>query len=123
MLNKYWQLTVCAIMALSAICTVGFAESQAIPGCIKPSAPSIPSDAPTSKERLVEAKASLDRYLETADDYLVCLKNYERSFGEDITTDAARQIVREHNLTVDEMYLAGDEFNVALRKFNLRATP
>ena len=73
--------------------------------------------------QLLDAKAKLDTYLSSSETFLACLKRDEASFGENMDADKKSAIITTYNTVVDEMYLAANEFNVALRKFNHREKP
>jgi len=99
-------------------------ENVLVPqGCQLAERPAIPDGETISEAQLIQTKTNLQQYLTEADVFLRCLKRYEESLGEDIDGDKRVVIITSHNKVVDEMYLAGDEFNVALRKFNRRASP
>jgi hypothetical protein len=44
-------------------------------------------------------------------------ERFETRLGEAITDVDGSEIVARYNAMVDDMYLAGDEFNIALRRF------
>ncbi|MGR8950244.1 MAG: hypothetical protein ACU84Q_19540 [Gammaproteobacteria bacterium] len=106
---------------LMAVPFISYAEITGQHGCERPTRPVIPNGDNTTDAQLIESKQELQNYLSAAETYLACMKTYEQSFGEDIDSSLRVAIIIEHNAVVDEMYLAGDEFNVALRKFNLRS--
>ncbi len=87
------------------------------PACSRPERPRIPDGSTTTAEALLQARSALEQYLAAGDRYLGCLREFEVSLGEAITGVDGSEIVQRYNVMVDEMYLAGDEFNVALRRF------
>lgn len=115
-----------AILLMFACCVthVNAAQEIFVPsGCRLAERPVIPDGDSISEEQLITSKRALEQYLGDSELFLKCLKRYEDSFGEDIDGDKRVLIITSHNKVVDEMYLAGDEFNVALRKFNRRENP
>lgn len=87
------------------------------PKCRQPQRPLIPDGADTTEEALVRARTRLETYLKLADGYLACLRTFEKEMGEAITEVDGHELVVRYNAVVDDMYLAGDEFNVAIRRF------
>ena len=108
------------LLLLSVVC------SAEIPGdhnCTRPQRPSLPNGDETNEQELIQSKQILQNYLAASDNYLACLKAHEKGFGDEIDPALKAAIIFEHNAVVDEMYLAGDEFNIALRKFGRRSGP
>ncbi len=87
------------------------------PACSRPDRPRIPDGSTTTAEALLQARSALEQYLAAGDRYLVCLREFEVGLGEAISDVDGSEIVLRYNAMVDDMYLAGDEFNVALRRF------
>ncbi len=87
------------------------------PACGRPDRPRIPDGSTTSAEALLQARTVLEQYLAAGDRYLTCLREFEVSLGDAITDVDGSEIVMRYNAMVDDMYLAGDEFNIALRRF------
>ena len=85
--------------------------------CRQPPRPAIPDGDTASEDDLLGARTELQSYLAAGDKYLACLRDVEKGLGEDIAVSDAQMLVQMHNKMVDDMYLAGDEFNIALRKF------
>lgn len=117
---------------LARLLTIGFAITLAMNcaaevssdhNCVRAARPSLPDGDSTTEAELVASKQVLQNYLAQSEKYLACLKAHEQSFGDEIDPALRVAIIIEHNAVVDEMYLAGDEFNVALRKFGRRAKP
>lgn len=124
MLKSIRLLALGGIFLCSGMPLAEAAENVLVPpGCEMANRSTIPNGDAVTKTQLLEAKINLEKYLEKAGTYLSCLKRYEDSFGEEIDGDKRVTIITSHNKIVDEMYLAGDEFNVALRKFNRRSNP
>lgn len=88
--------------------------------CKRPQRPSIPDGENTTEEKLISARTVLEQYLKDGDRYLVCLREFEDSIGENITEVDGHELVANYKGMVEEMYLAGDEFNIALRRFKLK---
>jgi len=87
------------------------------PECPQPQRPLIPDGSSTSREALLGARTALEAYLVRADEFLTCLRAFEKRLGEAITEVDGHEVVMRYNAMVEEMYLAGDEFNIALRRF------
>ena len=130
--RKYWRdfqaniwrlLLLLSLSGLSTTVVLAEVSSQRIGGCERATRPTIPDGSVVSKTQLLEAKTRLEKYLLKAESFLACVKRREESLGEKIDGDRKAAIIITHNAVVDEMYLAGDEFNVALRKFNHRENP
>ncbi len=94
-------------------------HSQTV-ACRAPERPVIPDGSVATESQMVEAQQAVKAYLAKGDGYLACLKKADESLGEDAPAEAAPKLLAEHNEMVDEMYLTGDEFNVAIRKFKNR---
>ena len=90
------------------------------PACTRPDRPRIPDGSTTTAEALLQARSALEQYLAAGDRYLVCLREFEVKLGDAITDVDGSEIVMRYNAMVDEMYLAGDEFNIALRRLKER---
>ena len=99
------------------------AEVSGNHNCVRAERPSLPDGDSATETELVSSKQVLQNYLAQSEKYLACLKAHEQSFGDEIDPGLRVAIIIEHNAVVDEMYLAGDEFNVALRKFGRRTKP
>ena len=97
--------------------TLGARAADVAPACSRPDRPRIPDGSTTTAEALLQARSALEQYLAAGDRYLVCLREFENSLGESISDVDGSEIVMRYNAMVDDMYLAGDEFNVALRRF------
>ncbi len=108
------------ISTFSMLLTLSLVCSAEIPGghnCTRAQRPNLPNGDNTTEQELIQSKQILQNYLAESDKYLTCLKAHENSFGDEIDPALRAAIIIEHNSVVDEMYLAGDEFNIALRKF------
>jgi len=88
--------------------------------CQRPQPPSIPDGDIATKPELLDAKTALEQYLRDGDRYLICMREFEESLGEQVTEIDGHELVEKYKGMVNEMYLAGDEFNVALRRFKNR---
>ena len=88
--------------------------------CQRPQRPSIPDGDTAAKPELLDAKTALEQYLRDGDRYLVCMREFEESLGEQVAEIDGHELVAKYKGMVNEMYLAGDEFNVALRRFKNR---
>lgn len=95
----------------------GATAADIAPSCVRPDRPRIPDGSTTSAEALLQARTVLEQYLAAGDRYLTCLREFEIGLGEAITDVDGSEIVMRYNAMVDDMYLAGDEFNIALRRF------
>lgn len=96
---------------------LGAAAVDIAPACVRPERPRIPDGSTASAEALLQARTVLEQYLAAGDRYLTCLREFEIGLGEAITEVDGSEIVMRYNAMVDDMYLAGDEFNIALRRF------
>ena len=85
--------------------------------CQRPVRPVMPDGDSASEQELLSARTVLEQYLRDGDGYLKCLRAFEEGLGEDIAEVDGHELLVSYNAMVDEMYLAGDEFNIALRKF------
>jgi hypothetical protein len=85
--------------------------------CHAPTRPIIPDGGSAKEQDLLSARTALETYLTEGDRYLVCLRKFEEDLGEEIAEIDGHELLVKYNAMVDEMYLAGDEFNIALRKF------
>ncbi len=97
------------------------ATAEVASKCKRPMRPSIPDGEATTEEKLIEARSVLEQYLKDGDRFLVCLREFEDSLGDRITEVDGHTLVDKYKGMVEEMYLAGDEFNIALRRFKLKA--
>jgi hypothetical protein len=88
--------------------------------CQRPQRPSIPEGDSVTKPELLAARTTLEQYLKDGDRYLVCLRKFDQGLGERASEVDGHELLAKFNGMVDEMYLAGDEFNVALRRFKKR---
>lgn len=88
--------------------------------CQRPQRPTIPDGDAATKSELLDAKTTLEQYLTDGDRYLVCMREFEESLGEQVTQIDGHELLAKYKGMVNEMYLAGDEFNVALRRFKNR---
>ena len=100
--------------------TWSISSAEVAPQCKRPQRPSIPDGENTTEEKLIAARTVLERYLKDGDGYLVCLRAYEDSVGDSITETDGRGLVDKYKSMVEELYLVGDEFNIALRRFKLK---
>lgn len=103
-------------LVLLLVC-FGVQAADIAPACSRPERPRIPDGSTTTGEALLQARSVLEQYLAAGDRYLVCLRAFEVGLGDAITDVDGSEIVLRYNAMVDDMYLAGDEFNVALRRF------
>lgn len=85
--------------------------------CQRPQRPVIPDADTATEQNLIAARAPLEQYLKDGDRYLVCLRKFEDALGDGITEIDGHELVDKYKGMVEEMYLAGDEFNIALRRF------
>ncbi len=107
--------TIIIIALLGA--TLRAAAIDIAPACVRPDRPRIPDGSTTTEGALLHARTVLEQYLAAGDRYLTCLREFEVGLGDAITDIDGSEIVMRYNAMVDEMYLAGDEFNIALRRF------
>ena len=85
--------------------------------CQRPQRPSIPQGDDATEPKLLAARTVLEQYLKDADRYLVCLREFDESLGEGVAEVDGHELLEKYKGMVNEMYLAGDEFNIALRRF------
>lgn len=99
---------------------IGPAAAELAPECKPPVRPRIPDGSTATEEALLQARTALEQYLAAGDRYLSCLREFEVNLGEAVKDIDGSEIVTRYNAMVDQMYLAGDEFNIALRRFKAR---
>lgn len=104
-------------IVLCAVLAAPLASAEVATQCQRPIRPAIPDGASASETQLVTARGKLEGYLEKANKYLTCLRRFEEELGAAVTEVDGHELVGKYNAMVDEMYLAGDEFNIALRRF------
>lgn len=90
------------------------------PDCRHPQRPAIPDGSSAKESELLAARTSLEEYLGQAQLYLECLRKFEVDLGENVSKVDGSELVAKYNAMVEEMYLAGDEFNIALRNYKAR---
>ena len=88
-------------------------------GCPAPQRPAIPDGEQATEQQLLDARTQLAQFLTEANKYLLCLRDYEKQLGEKNEETDGHALVVDYNHMVDQMYLAGDEFNIALRRYRL----
>ncbi len=87
--------------------------------CKPPERPSIPDGENTTESKLIATRVILEQYLKDGDSYLVCLREFEDSLGDTIAEIDGHELLEKYKGMVEEMYLVGDEYNIALRRFKL----
>lgn len=95
-------------------------SAELAPDCKRPARPEIPDGAASTEEQLVQAQTDVKHFLGEADVYLACLKKAEAGLDPETEEHRRHALTTAHNEMVDQMHLVGDEFNVAVRRFNNR---
>ena len=107
-------------IALILVAAPILADANVALECRRPARPVIPDGSVATEQELLNARTALEAYLAAANDFLECLRRFEEGLGEAIEETDTNSLVQRYNAMVDEMYLAGDEFNIALRRFKAR---
>ncbi len=85
--------------------------------CSYPEKPSIPDGRNSTEEEMIEAQKKMKAFIADGNEYIACLEEVEKSWGEDATEDERALVVVLHNKAVDEMKSVADMFNSAVRAF------
>tara|TARA_B100001123_G_C14902587_1_gene864446 strand:- start:22 stop:402 length:381 start_codon:yes stop_codon:yes gene_type:complete len=104
---------------LLAIFVWSGSSAEVAKDCKAPQRPSIPDGGNTTESKLMATRTILEQYLKDGDSYLVCLREFEDNLGDTITEIDGHELLAKYKGMVEEMYLAGDEYNIALRRFKL----
>ncbi|MBT8445630.1 MAG: hypothetical protein HKO62_04440 [Gammaproteobacteria bacterium] len=107
-----------AALAVVAVSPVFAAELAG--DCKQPPGPVIPDGSAATEEQLIQAQTDVKHFLGEADVYLACLKKAESGLDPETEEHRRHALTTAHNEMVDQMHLIGDEFNVAVRRFNNR---
>jgi len=108
----------CVTVLLVLVWSVSAAEVAK--DCKRPVRPAVPDGENTTEPKLIEARPIIEQYLKAGDRYLVCLREFEDTAGGNITEVDGHELLGKYRGMVEEMYLVGDEFNIALRRFKLK---
>jgi|ETNmetMinimDraft_20_1059909.scaffolds.fasta_scaffold365941_1 hypothetical protein len=115
-----FSLVPSGLLAVLLVSTGALYAGELAPDCQRPQRPAIPDGGDAAKGELLAARAILERYLGDADRFLKCLRAFEEGLSEEVGEVDGHELLLMYNTMVDEMYLVGDEFNIALRKFKNR---
>jgi hypothetical protein len=104
-----------------------FLSAQFAFACDYPARPPIPDGASASKDELLAAKASVQKYMEDVDAYLMCIEEAERAAISELDNPTEEELQRRDDMLTkrfdaanDEKALVGEQFNQQIRAFNAR---
>jgi len=94
---------------------------EALPGefgdCGPPEAPAIPDGEKVDTDEMKRTVSLVKAYLKQGEDYLACLTEVEKSWGDEATQDQRKELIHNHNAMVDAMQAAAERFNAELEKY------
>ena len=101
--------------------------TQAAFACDYPARPSIPDGATASKDDLLAAKATVQKYMEDVDAYLTCIETEEKTAIEDLDNPTEEELQRRDDMLTkrfdaanEEKALVGEQFNQQIRAYNAK---
>lgn len=110
-------MTVTAALLLTAV--------QPVFACDYPERPAIPDGATASKDELLTAKESVQKYMEDVDAYLLCIENAEKAAIAEMDNPTEEELQRRDEMlnkrfdaANEEKALVGEQFNQQIRAYN-----
>jgi hypothetical protein len=101
--------------------------AQAAFACDYPARPSIPEGATASKDDLLAAKSSVQKYMEDVDAYLICIENAEKAAIAELDNPTEEELQRRDDMlnkrfdaANEEKALVGEQFNQQIRAYNAK---
>ena len=101
--------------------------AQAAFACDYPARPSIPEGATASKDDLLAAKSSVQKYMEDVDAYLTCIENAEKAAIAELDNPTEEELQRRDKMlnkrfdaANEEKALVGEQFNQQIRAYNAK---
>jgi hypothetical protein len=101
--------------------------AQAAIACDYPARPSIPEGASASKDDLLAAKSSVQKYMEEVDAYLICIESAEKAAIAELDNPTEEELQRRDEMlnkrfdaANEEKALVGEQFNQQIRAYNAK---
>lgn len=95
--------------------------------CDYPARPAIPDGASASKDELLAAKASVQKYMEAVDAYLICIETAEKDAIAEMDNPTEEELQRRDAMlnsrfdaANEEKALVGEQFNQQIRAYNAK---
>ena len=85
--------------------------------CSPPESPAIPDGKKIDTAEMKQTVSTVKAYLKQGESYLACLTEVENSWGDEVTEDQRKELIRNHNAMVDAMQAAAERFNAELAKY------
>jgi len=85
--------------------------------CDYPQKPSIPDGRNSTKDDMLKAQARMKAFIKDGNNYIDCLDNVEKGWGDKATNNDHALVVVLHNKAVDDMQSVADLFNAAVRAY------
>jgi len=105
--------------------SVLFIASSMALACDYPVRPHMPDGNTASKDELLTAKAEVQSYVASVDEYLTCVENAEKAALAEIEDPSTEELQRRDELLSkkfdaanDEKALVGEQFNQQIRLYN-----
>ena len=104
-----------------------FLCAQGAFACDYPARPSIPDGSTASKDELLSAKASVQKYMEDVDAYLTCIETAEKEAVAELDNPTEEELQRRDDMITkrfdaanEEKALVGEQFNQQIRAYNAK---
>lgn len=95
--------------------------------CDYPARPDIPDGSTASKDELLGAKDSVQKYMEDVDAYLTCIESAEKAAIAEMDNPTEEELQRRDQMLTqkfdaanEEKALVGEQFNQQIRAYNAK---
>jgi len=97
--------------ALRAVAEGGEALPGEFEGCSPPESPAIPDGEKATTDEMKQAVSVAKAYLKQGEDYLACVIEVEKSWGDEATKNQKKELNRNHDAMVGAMEALAERCN------------
>lgn len=104
-----------AAIGAGYLLTAGIVHAQT--ECSAPDSPTIPNGSAASEQELVDTVAAFKAYQQELAGFRECLTAQEAEYGEEITAQQRRRLIRDYNESVETEESLATELNEAIQDY------